>query len=234
MVSGAVLALGCGGGAGPTLVACVGDSITVGDGASSPKETYPAALQAMLGQNVAVHGFGHSATTVLGPGAGPLPYETQPEYGEATTVVAQAGRHASIAVVILLGTNDSRPPAWDAPGRRERFVADYERLVDHFASLPTHPTVYLATPLGTGPHPCCDIRGEVLDTQITPLVRQIAAKHGLSVIDTTRIGRDPALLVDDVHPNDKGYEELAAIVKESLLAHPPKPQDGASWWSRFR
>jgi len=218
----------------PTHVACVGDSITVGDGASAPQETYPAALQGMLGPKVVVKGFGHNGATLMGAGAGDLPYETQPEYGEATTFVSGAGPDARVAVILLLGTNDSKAQVWDAPGRKERFIADYGKLIDHFATLPTHPTVYLATPLGTGKTPCCGIRGDVLTKEIVPAIQDLAKSHSLPIVDlTTVISGHPELLADGVHPNDKGYEALATKIHELLAAQPPKPQPGRSFWSKF-
>jgi lysophospholipase L1-like esterase len=218
------LGVGCGEETWPTHVACVGDSITFGDGASSPSETYPAALQGMLGTRTLVHGFGHSGATALGPGASRLAYESQPEYAAATRFVGEAGEGARVAVIVLLGANDSKAAVWDASGRSDRFRADYARLVDHFAGLRTHPTVYLATPLGVGAHPCCGIRGDVLTRDITPIVAHLASERGLPTIDLGDVVTGhPELLVDGVHPNDRGYEALATKVREALASHPPSP-----------
>jgi lysophospholipase L1-like esterase len=221
---------GCAPDTWPTHVACVGDSITEGDGASAPTEAYPAALQGMLGARTLVRNFGHSASTALGPGAGSLPYELQPEFAAATDFVAQAGPDARVAVVVLLGANDSRAASWDAPGRKERFRADYEKLVGHFTSLATHPTVYVAEPLGVGASPCCGVRGDILTHDIVPVVVDVARAHNLPTIDLTQLTKGhPELLVDGVHPNDKGYEALAAIVRDELVSHPPVPQHSGSW-----
>jgi lysophospholipase L1-like esterase len=217
---------------GPTHVACVGDSITFGDGASAPQETYPAALQGMLGQKVQVRGFGRSGATAMS--VGDLPYDAQHEYDAATTFVSNAGEGARVAVILFLGTNDSKATMWDAPGRKERFAEDYAKLVEHFATLPTHPTVYVATPIGAGKDPCCGVRGDVLDHEIVPFERAFAAAKGLPLIDmTTVIAGHPELLTDGVHPNDKGYEAVASKVREALASHPPKPQGSGSLWSRI-
>ena len=227
-------AAGCADETWPTHVACVGDSITFGDGASAPGETYPAALQGMLGSSTVVENFGHSGATALGPGAGNLPYESLPEYAAATSFVTQAGPDARVGVVVLLGANDSKAALWDAPGRSERFRTDYAQIVDHFASLPTHPTVYVATPLGVGALPCCGIRGDVLTRGITPIVQQLANERSLPIVDlSTIVVRHPELLVDGVHPNDKGYQALATKVKETLTSRPPKSQGNRSWLGRL-
>jgi acyl-CoA thioesterase I len=218
----------------PTHVACVGDSITVGIGASAPAESYPAALQGMLGKRTHVEGFGRSGATMLGPGAGNIPYESQPEYAQATEFVAGAGEGARVAVVVLLGANDSKAANWDAPGRKDRFKADYAKLIDHFAAQPSRPTIYLATPVPTGNDPCCGIRGEVLVREIAPIVTELAASRALTVIDlSTPFSGHPDLLVDGVHLNDHGYEILATSVRDVLGQKPPRGQARPSWWGRL-
>ena len=102
----------------PTQVACVGDSITEGDGVSTPGETYPAVLQTLLGERTQVGGFGHSGATLMSAGAGNLPYTDQPEYAEATRFVAEAGPASRVAVVVLLGANDSKAIVREPSARR--------------------------------------------------------------------------------------------------------------------
>ena len=53
----------------PLVVACVGDSITYGHGASDRgAKSYPAQLQALLGDGWNVRNFGHNARTALDEG----------------------------------------------------------------------------------------------------------------------------------------------------------------------
>src|SRR5258708_5608922 len=94
----------------PTHVACVGDSITFGYGASSAATNYPSDLQKLLGPAVQVQNFGHNGATMLSNGT--LPYIQQPEYAGAPTFVANAGAPAVVDVIIMLGTNDSAPTNW--------------------------------------------------------------------------------------------------------------------------
>lgn len=136
--------------------------------------------------------------------------------------------------MIVLGTNDSRANNWDAPDRKARFLGDYGKLVDHFQALRSHPTVYVGLPPATGPSTCCGIRGDVLTKQITPALRDLARERGLPVIDlAAKTAGHPRLLVDGVHPNDKGYELLAETVREALAASPPKSARPAPWWKRL-
>jgi len=90
----------------PTHLACVGDSITEGFGASGPPKYYPAQLQGLLGNSVQVKNFGHSGTTLLGPGYGDSPYVQTYEYTAATDFVSNAGANAVVSVIIMLGAND--------------------------------------------------------------------------------------------------------------------------------
>jgi lysophospholipase L1-like esterase len=214
----------------PTHVACIGDSITEGDGASRPEATYPAVLQRMLGSRTVVQAYGHSGATTLGPGAGDLPYTSQPEYGAASAFVRGLDGDARAAVVILLGTNDSKPHVWDHPARRARFIADLRALVAQFAGTPAHPTVYLVTPLGTGSTPCCGIRGDVLNREIAPAEAEVAAQSGAQLVDLTGFAAaHPDWLVDGVHPDDRGYEALASAVRDAIAAHPPVAAHPSLW-----
>ena len=77
----------------PTHVACVGDSITQGVGASSSSASYPAVLQKLFGSAVHVGNYGHSGATLLS--TGDLPYKNQSEYTAATTFVSGAARRPS-------------------------------------------------------------------------------------------------------------------------------------------
>jgi sialate O-acetylesterase len=150
----------------PTHVACVGDSITAGSGASDAAHNYVSQLQTMLGNGVQVRNFGRSGATMLGPDYGDLPYIEQTQYTDATTFVDTAGPNAVVSVVIILGANDSKPFNWDEPQKNDQqYKKDYLAMVDHFANLQTKPAVYVGFPLATGNDPCCSIRGDVIYEQ---------------------------------------------------------------------
>ena len=66
-------------GANPVVVACVGDSITEGIGATRADQySYPAQLQRLLGEGYAVHNYGASGMTLLAEGD--YPYIRQERY----------------------------------------------------------------------------------------------------------------------------------------------------------
>ncbi len=202
-----------------THVACVGDSITAGAGASQSSANYPSRLQRLFGDSVQVQNFGRSGATLLT--VGDLPYIEQPEYTAATNFVDNAGSDAVVSVVIVLGANDSKPFNWDGAGRPEQFLTDYLALVEHFQGLSTQPTVYVALPLATGNNPCCDIRGDVIADDQIPLIEQVAQERRVPIIDLNApTAGHPEYFGDGVHPNDGGYTIMADLVKAGLGREP--------------
>ena len=205
----------------PTHIACVGDSITAGVGASSTAKNYPSLLQGLVGSSVQVKNFGHSGATLLGPGYGDTPYVQQSEYTAATDFVANAGAGAVVSVIVILGANDSKPYNWDQQGKPAQYLKDYQALVDHFAGLASKPVVYVAYPLATGNNPCCEIRGDVIHDQELPLIKQLAMEKHLPIIDlNTATTNHPEYFGDGVHPNDAGYVVMANLVKQGLDREP--------------
>lgn len=209
----------------PTHIACVGDSITYGY-LGSPGKDYPSVLQGLVGSEVKVGNFGHNGATMLKTGNDP--YWTRPAFTNATKFVEEAGDDAVASVVILLGANDSKPVNWNA----DAFIEDYEAMVDHFAGLSTQPTIYLGLPAATGNNPCCNIRGDVIKNEQLSLIRSLAARKGLPLIDLyTPTAGHPEYFSDGVHPTDEGYALLAELVLAGLNREPSvsitSPQNGA-------
>jgi sialate O-acetylesterase len=137
----------------PTHVACVGDSITYGYGASNQAtKSYPAVLQTLFGASVQVKNFGHNGATLLSAPFGDLPYKDQPEYTAASSFVSGAGAGAVVDVIIMLGANDSKNFNWAPSGKPkndQQFLKDYRALVEHFSGLTPKPVVFLALPLAS-------------------------------------------------------------------------------------
>jgi lysophospholipase L1-like esterase len=216
----------------PTHVACVGDSITAGNGSTSSTKTYPADLQSMFGTSVKVSNFGHSGATMLS--AGDLPYVNQSEYTAATTFVSNAGANAVVDVILMLGTNDTKSYNWMASGggtRMQQFITDCAAIVDHFANLSTHPVVYLALPPKVYANGF-SITDSVLASGVIPALMQVAMQKGLPTIDVYTPTAHPEYFGDGVHPTDAGYVVLAGIMHDGLLRVPQvtltTPSAGAS------
>ncbi len=118
----------------PIKVACVGDSITQGSGAQKGK-SYPAQLQGLLGEGYQVGNFGVSGRTLLKKGD--FPYWKEKKYQDALAM-------EPAIVVIMLGTNDTKPQNWKFEAE---FDADYRELVKSFQALKSKPKVFVCRPV---------------------------------------------------------------------------------------
>lgn len=192
----------------PVRVACIGDSITAGSGSSDrPTRSYPAILGALLGEGFEVRNFGLGGRT-LGKNAD-RPYWREDYFAESQAWQPDI-------VVVKLGTNDSKPHNWDAPGGATTFEADLRELLDIYQNLPNRPRVYVCFPAWAADNGM-GIRQEVIAGQIIPIISRVAAETGAGVIDlqTTLYGA-AHLLPDGVHPNDLGYVLLAREVWQRI------------------
>ena len=209
----------------PTHIACIGDSITQGVGASNAANNYVSRLQAALGDAVDVRNFGVSGSTMLDAPLGNKPYWAQARFNAATQFVDSAPDGSVVSVVIMLGTNDSKGFNWqnEASGgtNAQQFVADYREMVNHFQALSSTPVVYVVQPLAVtidakGPIDAAVIAGEQL-----ALIAQIGADERVPVIDahTGTVGRRE-LFGDGIHPNNAGYEVMANLIQIGLEREP--------------
>ena len=214
----AVLAAGAAFAGEPLVVACVGDSITYGHGSSDRgAKSYPAQLQALLGEGWDVRNFGHNARTALDEGKewngqGGMGYRKSPEFAKAKDAKPDV-------VLFMLGTNDSKPVNWDADGGGGAGVKrDYAKLVDDFLALDPAPVVVV----GVSPFVKKDsfsIREKIVGGELGPWQRAFAAERGLPLVDAyeaTKAAADSSYIGDGVHPNDAGYGVIAAAFAEKL------------------
>jgi lysophospholipase L1-like esterase len=192
--------------AAPIKVACVGDSITQNSGWSDK-------LGAKLGAGYTSTNYGLSGTTLLK--AGDHPYWGSQQYMDSHSANPDI-------VVIMLGTNDSKPFNWNT--HKGEFVGDYEALIDTYAALPSHPKIYLnlCPPAGTNGY---QIVGSVIENEVIPDIKQVAAAKGLPTIDVFDAfgghNLDQSLYgstADLVHPNAKGAQVIADTVYAALVA----------------
>jgi lysophospholipase L1-like esterase len=185
----------------PGRVACVGDSITQGAGAA-PGRSYPSQLQELLGSQWEVKNFGVSGRTLLRKGD--FPY-----WNEAALKNAQD--FAPNVVVIMLGTNDTKPQNWV---HHTEFLSDYRDLVKIFQGLPSKPKIYICRPCPVPAPGNYGINEENLQKEI-PWINQLAREMNLGLIDMH--AAVPAnLLPDRVHPNNEGAAVMAATVYKAL------------------
>lgn len=174
-------------------VACIGNSITFGAGIKNrSRDSYPSVLARMLGDNYWVKNFGVSARTMLNKGD--HPYMNEPAYKNALAFNPNI-------VVIKLGTNDSKSFNWKY---KADFMKDAQNMINAFKGLPSQPKIYLCYPskaylTGDG------INDDIISKEIIPMIKKLAKKNDLSVIDLhTAMDGMPELFPDRIHPNEKG------------------------------
>ena len=217
--------------ADPLVVACVGDSITYGHGASDRgTKSYPAQLQALLGDGWKVLNFGHNARTALDEGKewngqGGMGYRKSPEFEKAKAAKPDV-------VLFMLGTNDSKPVNWDADDGAG-VKRDYEALVSDFLNLKPMPHVVI----GLSPFVKKDsfsIREGVVGGKLVPWQRELALGAPLPYVDVyaeTKAAAETSYTGDGVHPNDAGYGVIAAAFAKWLrdMERPLRENHDAAW-----
>ena len=188
----------------PIKVACVGDSITQGVGAKSG-QSYPAQLQALLGDGYKVGNFGVSGRTLLKQGD--FPYWKENKYKAALAM-------EPAIVIIMLGTNDTKPQNWKFEAE---FAADYRELVKSFQSLKSQPKVFVCRPVPVPGKGNYGINEENIQKEI-PRVDALAKELGCGVIDMhAALEKFPEMLPDRVHPNTAGAGEMAKAAAKAIL-----------------
>lgn len=187
----------------PLRIACVGDSITYGFGAGKGM-AYPTQLQALLGEGFVVGNFGVSARTLLRKGD--HPYWNEEAYTKALDFKPDA-------VIIMLGTNDTKPQNWE---HKAEFKGDYRDLVKSFLDLPSKPRVFICRPVPVPGKGNFGINETALQKQM-PVYAKLAEELKVDVIDMyAALDGKPELLPDRVHPNAKGAGEMAKAAAKAL------------------
>ena len=188
-------------------VACIGNSITFGAGIKNrSRDSYPSVLARMLGDSYWVKNFGVSARTMLNKGD--HPYMNEPAYKNALAFNPNI-------VVIKLGTNDSKSFNWKY---KADFMKDAQTMIDAFKGLPSQPKIYFCYPskaylTGDG------INDDIISKEIIPMIKKLAKKNNLFVIDLhTAMDGMPELFPDRIHPNEKGAQVMAKAVYQSISA----------------
>ncbi|MGB2454020.1 MAG: GDSL-type esterase/lipase family protein [Akkermansiaceae bacterium] len=190
----------------PQILACVGDSITQGVGAKRG-QSWPAQAQKTLGEKWQVHNFGLSGTTLMN--SGNRPYQKSKQFKAALSSNPDV-------VVIMLGTNDTKPANWKNSAKD--YEVDYLDLISDFQKLPSRPQIYLCLPPYIAKEGRWGINNEDTKAQV-PMIKKIAKDIRCEVIDVYAAleGRDN-LIPDTVHPNTAGAALIAKAVVASLIS----------------
>ena len=185
-------------------IACIGDSITAGSGASSSTFQYPTQLQGLLGSGYEVKNYGISGRTMLSKGDNPYINESQ---------YTQSQEWQPDYVILMLGTNDSKPQNW---AYKDEFETDMKGIITTYQELASEPTVIVATSPTVGATNI-GISEEVVTGEIVPLQKKVAAEMGCPVIDINALTKGaPQNYGDGIHPNDEGYAAMAKMFYDGL------------------
>lgn len=197
-------------GEGEKTVVCIGDSITYGQGVLDSRETdsYPALLAGLLGDEYRVINYGACNRTTVKDGNMP--------YAE-TGFVEQSLEEKPDIVIIMMGTNDSKPQNWDA----KQFEQDYTEIVEQYVNADNRPQIYLLLPPDSyreekeGDETAID--STVISGEQQEIIRRIADANGAEVVDlNTPTDGKPELFADGVHPTAEGNELIARIVYQAI------------------
>ena len=195
---------------GQIKVACVGDSITYGHGISDwEKNNYPAQLQGILGDDYHVANFGHSART-LSPD-GDRPYIESEQYRLSLEYDADI-------VVIMLGTNDSKPANWVD---EEDFIKKYDDFINSYKENNPNVKIILCTPAKCylpikDNYGDLDIRSEVVDV-IKDATYTYATTKGYNLVNIYALtDNHEEWFGDKIHPSKDGAKVMAEAIADMV------------------
>lgn len=199
----------------PIRLACVGDSITAGVGAGRGK-SWPDQLRGMLGEKWDAKNFGVSARTLMN--SGDRPYQKVGAFKKAKDFNPDV-------VVIMLGTNDTKPRNWKH--FKKDFEADYREMVRQFAETSAKPRIFVCYPPYVAKTGHWGINEPNVLLEI-PVVKKVAEDMKLGVIDVhgATNGKD-GLFPDNVHPNAEGAKLLASTVFKALTGKEAPAEAGS-------
>lgn len=185
-------------------IACVGDSITEGAGIEKQNQfAYPVILDSLLTERVEVLncGRGGSATQKTSD----FSYWNTKEFSNLFT-------YKPNIVIIAHGTNDTKSQNWNA----ERFEQDYQALIDTIQSMSTKPKIVMCIPVPVFGE-MWGINDSTLVTGVIPVIKKIAERNRLQLIDLNTPLKDKnQFFPDNIHPNEAGAREMAAIVAKEI------------------
>lgn len=192
----------------PVRVACIGDSITYGVGVSDrDSDSYPSVLGKMLGNGYEVRNFGFSARVMCD--SGDHPYMAEDMYSEVKAYLPDI-------VTIMLGTNDTKPWNFKDGAALAEYENCYLRMVDELKALPSHPRIYVCNPVPIFEN-SYGIRDSIATRHFVPVIRKVAARKWLDLVDTYSPldGRND-LFPDGVHPNEAGAKLIAQTIFDAF------------------
>jgi len=194
-----------------TRVACIGDSLTFGYLVENRfRNCYPARLNDLLGESYEVRNFGVNGLTLLK--SGDSPYWEHKYFN----LSLEFNPHV---VIIMLGTNDSKPNNWTTV---IDYIRDYEHMIEHYRSLLTKPNIYLLTPptafiLEDEEDVAFGVSNEHIQ-KMRSAIKHIGNVKSLPVIDINEVTAPypECFPIDGVHTNADGANLIATTVYRAI------------------
>lgn len=189
----------------PIKIACVGNSITQGPGRDNP-DSWPLQMQAILGNAYEVGNFGVSGRTLLRKGD--FPFWNEPQFQQVKDFEADI-------LIIMLGTNDSKPQNWKFASE---FRQDYLDMIAEFKkTMPVDGKVYVIMPVPVTKDNF-GITASVMNNEQRMMLVDIANESGSELVDlfTPFMGLED-LFADGVHPNTEGLGIMAKVIARAVL-----------------
>jgi hypothetical protein len=142
---------------------------------------------------------------------GDYPYWQEPEYNAALAFEPDI-------VIIMLGTNDSKPWNW-TPANSLLFEQDYKDFINSFRNLASQPEIIISYPCKAY-NGAFGISDSVIAYAICPIINQISVDMGTTLVDMyTETSGVSNLFPDGIHPDAAGATRIAAKFY-SIIASP--------------
>ncbi|GAB6120371.1 GDSL-type esterase/lipase family protein [Dysgonomonas termitidis] len=196
-------------------IACIGASITEGAGTTDmAKNSFPAQLGTLLGNEYKVLNFGLGGRTMLRKGD--FPYRETEQYKKALASNPDI-------VFIDLGGNDAKARNRIHMNEMEGDCID---MIKSFRQLPSNPRVILMLPIVSFEPDTAQIWDAVIVNKIIPCLRKAAYKEGIEVLDMhpLLINRKD-LMPDNIHPDNEGAAIIARRLFEQVTLKTDKDFD---------
>lgn len=193
------------GGWRPIRVACVGDSITYGAGVENrEKFSYPVQLAELLGNRFEVRNFGRSGAT-MSP-TGDLPYLSTDECKAALAWQPDL-------VLLMLGTNDTKPQNWKG---NKAFEQSSKAVIDAFRGLKSKPKMWLCLPVPIYGDQW-GINAQNLEDGVIPVLMEVTNSKKIPVIDLNdALTGHPEFFPDKIHPDGNGAALMARTIFQAI------------------
>jgi len=198
-------------------IACVGDSLTEGIGATGWQNddytySYPQQLNNILGSEYKVGNFGKGSSYVYY-------YEGRTEslWYPNTVQYSLSNQFDADIVIILLGTNDAR--VMNNLADSNAFKTEFAKIVEHYLDHESKPRVYIASSITMAAYD--KHKEELLKKYILPMQQEVAWELGCEYIDLYNglyeyFISGEGLASDNLHPNNDGYLKIAQYIAQSL------------------